>query len=75
MELVRYCLPSLLAGSIAGLLAVAAILALDIGGIRDLMQRDPSGGIALFLMCFGFVVTFGSAALGAAIMAIGSEDE
>jgi len=73
-EIVRYCLPSLAAGSVAGLVAVAAILAADIGGIRGLMLRDSQGWIALLLMAFGFVVTFGSLAIGGAIMSLDRAD-
>ena len=73
-RVVRYCLPSVAAGSLAGLIAVAAILAADNGGIRHLMLRDEQGWIALLLMAFGFVVTFGSLALGGAIMALGRPD-
>jgi hypothetical protein len=39
--------------------------------LRDLIFADNSPGTALGLLLFGFVVTFGSAAMGTAIMAMG----
>jgi hypothetical protein len=56
--------------AVAGLL-VGGLLALNPGGLRDLIFADASPGTALGLLLFGFVVTFGSAAMGSAIMAMG----
>jgi hypothetical protein len=44
-------------------------------GLRDLIFADSSPGTALGLLLFGFVVTFGSSAIGSAIMAIGEQQE
>ncbi|MDF3813267.1 MULTISPECIES: hypothetical protein [Rhodopseudomonas] len=52
---------------------VGALLALNPGGLRDLILADDSPGTALGLLLFGFVVTFGSAVMGSAIMAMGYE--
>ena len=56
--------------AIAGLL-VGGLLALNPGGLRHLIFADASPGTALGLLLFGFVVTFGSAAMGTAVMAMG----
>jgi len=56
--------------SIAGLL-VGGLLWLDLGGLRHLILADRSPAVALGLLLFGFVVTFGSTAMGTAIMAVG----
>src|SRR5690349_22972335 len=58
-------------------LVVGGLLALDPGGLRHLIFADASPGTALGLLLFGFVVTFGSAAMGTAIMAMGrtADDE
>jgi hypothetical protein len=56
--------------SIAALL-VGGLLWLDPGGLRHLILADRSPGVALGLLIFGFVVTFGSTAMGTAIMAAG----
>ena len=52
-------------------LLVGGLLALNPGGLRHLIFADASPGTALGLLLFGFVVTFGSAAMGTAIMAMG----
>ena len=58
----------LLAINLAAGVALAALL---VGGLRDLIFADESPIAALGLLLFGFVVTFGSAAMGSAIMAAG----
>jgi hypothetical protein len=52
-------------------LLVGGLLALDPGGLRHLILADRSPGTALGLLLFGFIVTFGSTAIGTAIMAAG----
>ena len=46
---------------------------LNPGGLRHLIFADRAPGIALGLL-FGFIVTFGSAAMGSAIMAAGRRE-
>ena len=55
---------------VAGLL-VGGLLLLNPGGLRHLIFTDRSPWVAVGLLLFGFVVTFGSAAMGSAIMAAG----
>lgn len=59
--------------SIAALL-VGGLLWLDLAGLRHLILSDRSPAIALGLLLFGFVVTFGSTAMGTAIMAMGRRE-
>ena len=59
---------------IAALLAVG-LLWLDVGGLRHLILADRSPAIAFGLLLFGFVITFGSAAMGTAIMALGRREK
>jgi hypothetical protein len=75
MELFRYCLPALLAGCVAGLLGAGGLVLLDVGMLRELIVASPDGWLAGVLLAFGFVVTFGSVALGGAIIAIGRDEE
>ena len=75
----RHPLLELLAVNLAGGIAVAAIavgglLLLDIQGLRHLIFADRSPALALFVIFFSFVVTFGSWVMGTAIMRIGGED-
>lgn len=62
---------NLAAGITLAALLVGGLLALDPGGLRHLIFADRSPATALGLLLFGFVVTFGSTAMGTAIMAMG----
>jgi hypothetical protein len=56
------------------LAAAAGIVATNLGSLRDLMMQADDGWLAGALLAFGFVVTFGSAAIGRAIIRLGNED-
>jgi hypothetical protein len=62
---------NLVAGVAFALIVVGGLLALDLGGLRRLILADQSPGIAIGLLLFGFVITFGSWVMGTAIMMIG----
>jgi hypothetical protein len=68
--LIRLLAINLAAGFAAALLMLAGLLALDPLNLRELILAD---GTALALLLFGLVVTFGSAAMGSAVMMLGSE--
>ena len=71
VPLFRLLAINLAAGITLAALLVGGLLALNPGGLRHLIFADASPGTALGLLLFGFVVTFGSAAMGTAIMAMG----
>lgn len=71
VPLFRLLAINLAAGAAIAALLVGGLLALNPGGLRHLIFADASPGTALGLLLFGFVVTFGSAAMGTAIMAMG----
>jgi hypothetical protein len=78
-KLFRYPLFRLLAINLAAGVALAGLLVggllwLDPGGLRHLILSDRSPGVALGLLLFGFAVTFASAAMGSAIMALGRRE-
>ena len=73
VKLFRLLAINLAIGVVAALLMTGGLLLLNPYGLRSLLLSDPSGGIVAVLMLFGFVVTFGSAAMGSAIMAIGRD--
>ncbi len=75
MEVLRYVLPHLAAGCVAGVVAAGSIVATNVGSLYDLMQHTEGGWMAGALLAFGFVVTFGSAAAGWAIIRIGQHEE
>jgi hypothetical protein len=62
------------AGAALAALLVGGLLALNPSGLRDLILADRAPGTALGLLLFGFIVTFGSAAMGSAIMAAGMSE-
>jgi hypothetical protein len=57
-----------LSGSLLGLIVVALLLALDVGGLRRLAFNDEAGFISLILLGGGFVITCASLMMGSAIM-------
>ena len=71
VPLFRLLAINLAAGTALAVLLVGGLLLLNPGGLRHLIFADASPGTALGLLLFGFIVTFGSTAMGTAIMAIG----
>jgi hypothetical protein len=61
------------AGALAGVAGVGGLLWCDVGGLGSLIGASGDGWMAVALLCIGFAVTFGSAAIGASVMAIGRE--
>jgi hypothetical protein len=75
MELVRYMLSHLLAGCLAGVVAAVAMVASNLGSMRDLMVQAQGGWLAFALLTFGFATTFGSVALAHGVMTIGQDKD
>lgn len=73
--LLRLLAVNLLIGVSVAVLMLGGLLALNPHGLRDLILADRAGGAALALLMFGFLITFGSAAMGTAIMALGRAPE
>ena len=69
--LLRLLAVNLAAGCGVALFMLAGLLALNPAGLRDLILAD--GATGLVLLAFGLIVTFGSAAMGSAIMLLGRE--
>jgi len=69
---VRFVLLHALLGSVAGLFALGLVLWSDVGLIRTMLWTSPDATAALALLGVGFAVTFGSAALGGAVISLGS---
>lgn len=72
MDMVRLLLVPGIAGAIAGLGAAGLMLALDVGALRTLLLSGPNW-LAAAMLAFAFMATFSSAAIGAAVMALGRE--
>jgi len=69
--LLRLLVVNLAIGICIAVLMLGGLLALNPGGLRHLIFADRETGAALGLLLFGFLITFGSAAMGSAIMALG----
>lgn len=68
----RFLLGHCLVGAGLGMAAALGIVWLDVGGIGTMVAGGArQGWIAVALLCFGFVVTFGSLAMGSAIFMLG----
>jgi hypothetical protein len=60
-------------GVAIAVMAVGGLLILDAHGLRSLILRDQSPVVALSLILFGFIISFGSWVMGTAIMRIGRD--
>jgi hypothetical protein len=72
--LMRLLAINLAIGICVAVLLVGGLLALDPGGLRDLIFADRAPGVAIGLLLMSFVITFGSTAMGTAIMALGKRE-
>lgn len=70
--LYRLLLINLTAGVAVAVLLLGGLLLFNPGNLRGLIVSDRTPYTPLLLLLFGFVITFGSAAMGTAIMTIGS---
>ncbi|CAL75258.1 conserved hypothetical protein; putative membrane protein [Bradyrhizobium sp. ORS 278] len=62
-------------GLVMAVVLVGGLLLLDPWGLRHLIFADHSPGVAIGLLLGSFFVTFGSTAMGTAIMALGGSDD
>jgi hypothetical protein len=72
--LLRLLAINLAAGILVAALLLGGLLLVNPFELRHLIFADDSPGTAFGLLLFGFVITFGSAAMGTAIMAMGSRE-
>ena len=70
-QLVLFLLRHLAIGAAAGVLLGLLCLYADVAGLGALLLGPGGGPLALGLFFFGLIVTFGSAAMGAAVMGLG----
>ena len=71
--LLRLLAINLAVGGLVATLLLGGLLWLNPLRLRDLIFADAAPGTALGLLLFGFVITFGSAAMGTAIMTMTAE--
>lgn len=75
MPLFRLLAINLAIGACAAVLLVGGLLLLNPGHLRDLIFADRAPGVAIFLLLGSFLITFGSTAMGSAIMAQGRKED
>lgn len=75
--LVRFLLVNAAIGAVVAVGVVAALILTDAGALGRLIAADRDPVVAVALLTFGFVITLGSAAMGAAVMGLpyGTPDE
>lgn len=73
LPLIRLLAANLAIGIAIALVMLGGLLMLNPGNLRGLILADRNGGAALMLLGFGLVVTFGSVAMGTAVMALGKK--
>jgi len=76
-RLIRFLLVNCAIGVTGGWTLLVALIATDTGHLRTLIWNSPSPSVPILLLAAGFAITFGSAAMGAAVMAMrpGDDDE
>jgi hypothetical protein len=75
IPLFRLLAINLAIGACAATLLVGGLLWLNPGHLRELIFADRAPGIALVLLLASFLITFGSTAMGSAIMAQGRKED
>lgn len=71
LPLLRLLVVNLGVGIVAAVAMIGGLMWLNPHHLRDLILADQAGGAAFGLLLFGLVVTFGSVAMGTAVMALG----
>lgn len=72
-EGVRFLLHHVVGGVIGAVTFMALILATDLAGLRRLFLETENGLVAALLLLFGLMITFGSVAMGIAVMLQGED--
>ena len=70
-SLVGFLVCHCLAGIIAGWTVVGGLLWLDVGGLGGLVMTSDLFPVPLLMLLAAFAITFGSVAMGSAIMGLG----
>ena len=73
LPLLRLLAINLAIGIAAAIVMTGGLMWLNPAHLRDLILADRGGAAAFILLLFGLVVTFGSVAMGTAIMTLGHE--
>ncbi len=69
-KLLKLLVHNLVMGIAAGWVTLGGLLFINIGGLRDILFASSDPILTLVLLAFGFTITFGSLAMGVAIMTL-----
>lgn len=75
VPLFRLLAINLAIGAVAAVLLVGGLLLLNPGHLRELIFADRAPEVAIFLLLGSFLITFGSTAMGSAIMSQGRKEK
>ncbi len=74
-KLFKLLLTGLLQGAVLGWSVLAVLLVFNFFGMKDMVFGSSDKYLALFLLAFGFLVTFGSITMGLAVMLMPYDDD
>ncbi len=74
-KLIKLLLTGLIQGAVLGWSVLAVLLTFNILGIKDMVFGSSDQWLALFLLAFFFLITFGSLTMGLAVMLIPYDDD
>lgn len=74
-KLLRFLAVHCAIGILVGWSLLAALIATDVGGLRGLIGNSSNPFVPLVLLAAGFGITFGSAAMGSAVMMLPYNDD
>ncbi len=74
-RLVRFLLVNCAIGVAGGWTLLALLIATDTAGLGTLIWNSSSPAMPIGMLAVGFAITFGSAAMGAAVMAMQPGDD
>ncbi len=74
-RLLRFLAVNCAIGIVAGWTLLAALILTDTAGLATLIWNSASPALPVAMLAGGFAITFGSAAMGAAVMMMRNGDE
>jgi hypothetical protein len=74
-KLLRFLAVNCVIGITAGWLLLGMLIVTNVGGLRNLIADSPNPVVPLVLLAAGFGITFGSAAMGSAVMMLPYNDD
>lgn len=74
-DLFKLLARNLIMGTIAGWITLAGLIATNVAGLYDVVFASSNPVLPIILLAFGFFITFGSLAMGAAVMMLPTSND